>query len=74
MREAESLFHVDFRRGEDEEMGWERKVGGAAPWPPEMMLADGEKREIEGERVGGGGSLGVKGVECLYIYMCENYH
>ena len=49
MREAESLFHVDLRRGEDEEMGWERKVGGAAPWPPEMMLADGKERELETE-------------------------
>ena len=33
---------------------------------------EGEGRGIEGERVGGGGSLGVKekeGVEWLYIYV-----
>ena len=49
---------MDLRRGEDEEMGWEREVGAAAPWSPEMMLADGrregwrrrEHRERERER------------------------
>ena len=47
MRGAESSIHMDLRRGEDEEMGWERKVGAAAPWPPEMMLADGKESGLE---------------------------
>ena len=49
VREAESSIHMDLRRGEDEEMGWEREVGAAAPWQPEMMLADGKERELETE-------------------------
>ena len=32
VRGAESSIHMDLRRGEDEEMGWEREVGAAAPW------------------------------------------
>ena len=45
---------------------WDGRGRSAPPrlGPPEMMLADErnreEKREIEGERVGGGGNLGVK--------------
>ena len=80
MRGAESSIHMDLRRGEDEEIGWEREVGAAAPWAAgDDVGRRREEREIEGERVGGGGSLGVKemeGVECLYIYICvcENYH
>ena len=61
---------------------WE---GSAPPrlGPPEMMLADGEKREIEGERVGGGGSIERErekemkwkgGGMNLYIYFRENYN
>ena len=32
VRGAESSIHMDLRRGEDEEMGWEREVGAATPW------------------------------------------
>ena len=32
VRGAESSIHMDLRRGEDEEMGWEREVGAAALW------------------------------------------
>ena len=59
-----SSIHMDLRRGEDEEMGWEREVGAAAPWPPEIA----EKKD---EDEGGGGrrefSIYSKGEGCVWL-------
>ena len=70
---------MDLRRGEDEEMGWEREVGAAAPW-----AAGDDVGRRRGERVGDGGSIARERVRerkmnwkgggmNLYIYFRENY-